>query len=274
MQPHPLLELDFSNKLEITINNKNPVVLTDLTMALLGVGQQFERFIENEMTEQHAASSELFIKDVRSGSIIVELVAQAIPVIPLLWQGGSLLEWVNHAKSVFEWLNGKLANPPKDLTKQDLKQWSNILEPVAKDHGSQMNFTVSNGGQVINQIFISSEQANAAQNQIKREIGKLEEPDDHMQRKRVMVWYQSKFDSFSSTGDKAIIESISKTPVKVIFENNAVKKAMLAGDSRYPKQWHELAYIVDVKVQTVQDIPKVYTIINYYDEDTFDLNEA
>jgi hypothetical protein len=116
MQPHALLELDFSNKLEITINNNNPVVLTDLTMALLGVGQQFERFIENETNEQHAASSELFIKDVRSGSIIVELVAQAIPVVPLLWQGGSLLEWVNHTKSVIEWLNGKLVSPPKDLT--------------------------------------------------------------------------------------------------------------------------------------------------------------
>ena len=49
---------------------------------------------------------------------------------------------------------------------------------------------------------------------------------------------------------------------------------MLLGDVRYPKQWHELAYIVDVKVQTVQGIPKVYTIINYYDEDTFDPNEA
>jgi hypothetical protein len=137
-----------------------------------------------------------------------------------------------------------------------------------------MNFTVSNGGRVINQIFITSEQANAAQNQIKREIGKLEEPDDHTQRKRVMVRYQSKFDSLSSTGDKAVIESISKTPIKVIFENNAVKKAMLLGDVRYPKQWHELAYIVDVKVQTVQGIPKVYTIINYYDENTFDPNEA
>ena len=150
MQPHTLFELDFSNKLQITINNTKPVVLTDLTMALLGVGQQFERFIENETNEQHAASSELFIKDVRSGSIIVELVTQVMPVVPLLWQGGTLLEWVNHTKSVIEWLNGKLASPPKDLTKQDLKQWSNILEPVAKDHGSQMNFTVSNGGQVIN----------------------------------------------------------------------------------------------------------------------------
>lgn len=273
MQPAPLMELDFSNKLEITINNQKPVVLTDLTLALLGIGQQYERFIENETTEQYSAGSELFVKEVRSGSIVVELIAQTIPVVPLLWQGGSLLEWANHAKSVIAWLNGKLTNPPKDVTKNDLKQWNNILEPVARDHGSQMNFSVSDGGQVINQWFITSEQANAAQNSIRREIGLLEEPDDHIQRKRIMVWYQTKFDDTSQTGSRAVIESISKSPVKVIFENNAVKKAMLAGDSRFPKPWHELAYIVDVRVQTVQGVPKVYTIINYYDEDTFDPSE-
>lgn len=270
MPPTNLIDLDFSNKLEVTINNEKPVVLVDLTMALLGIGQQFERFIENETTEQHKVGSELFVKDVRSGSIVVELIAQAIPVVPLLWQGGSLSEWVSHARSVIEWLNGKLSNPPKELTKQDLRQWNNILEPVAKDHGSQMNFTVSDGGNVVQQFFITSEQANAAQNAIRRETERLDEPDDHIQRKRVMVWYQTKFDDQSPTGDRAVVESISKAPVKVIFENNAVKKAMLAGDPRFPKPWHELAYIVDVRVQTVQGVPKVYTIINYHDEETFD----
>ncbi len=271
--PESILELDFSNKLEITINNKRPVVLTDLTLSLLGVGQQFEKFIENETNEKQVGS-ELFIKNVRSGSIIVELVAHTIPAIPLLWQGGSLSEWASYAKSVVDWLSGKTSTPPKELTKQDLKQWSNILEPVAKDNGSQMNFTVSDGGTVINQVFINSEQANAAQNGIRRQLEKLDEPDDHIQRKRVMVWSQTKFSSGSSTGDRAIIESISATPIKVIFENNAVKNAMLAGDPRFSKQWHELAYIVDVKVQTVRGAPKVYTIINYYDEDNFDPDEA
>lgn len=270
MQPTNLIELDFSSKLEITIHNRQPVILTDLTMALLGVGQQYERFIENETNEQHKAGSELYVKEVRSGSIVVELIAQAIPVVPLLWQGGSLLEWSNHAKSVIEWLTGKQKDPPKDVSKQDLRQWNNILEPVAKDQGSQMNFSVSDGGKVINQFFINSEQANAAQNGIRRHIEQLDEPDDHVQRKRVMVWHQTKFDDESPTGDRAVIESISKSPIKVIFENNAVKKAMLAGDVRFNKPWHELAYIVDVRVQTVQGVPKVYTVINYHDEDTFD----
>lgn len=273
MSTNNILELDFTEKLQITINNIKPVVLTDLTIALLGVGQQFERFIENEMTDQHQTGSELFIKDVRSGSIIVELFTQAIPVIPLLWQGGSIVEWIDYAKSVFEWLSGRLDKPPKDLTNQDLKQWSNILEPVAKDHGSQMNFTVSGGGQVINQIIIGSEQANAMQNAIHREIDLRKVPDDHILNKRVMTWYQTKFDETSQTGDKAVIESISKSPVKVIFEKSVVKKALTAGNPLFKKPWNELAYIVDVIVQTVQGVPKVYTVINYYEDDTFDPTE-
>ncbi|NOT20228.1 MAG: hypothetical protein HOP24_08175 [Sideroxydans sp.] len=273
MKLNNLIELDFSNKLEVTINNMKPVVLTDLTMALLGIGQQFERFIENETNEQYKVGSELFIKEVRSGSIVIELIAQGMPVVPLLWQNGSLAEWVSYAKDVVEWLNGKIATPPKELTKQDLKQWNNILEPVAKDHSSQMNISVSEGGKVINQFFINSEQANATQNAIRREVERLDEPDDHIQRKRVMVWYQTKFDDSTPTGNRAVIESISNSPVKVIFENNAVKKAMLSGDPKFTKSWHELAYIVDVRVQTVQGVPKVYTILNYYDEDTFDPSE-
>jgi hypothetical protein len=245
MSDTKIIELDFNDKLQVTINNTKPVVLTDLTLALLGIGQQYESFIENETSDPSGSGSELFIKEVRSGSIIVELVAQTLTVAPLLWQGGSLTEWANHAKSILEWLNGKLPQPPKDVSKQDLKQWNNILEPIAKDNGSQLNFSVSSGGQVINHFFINSDQANSAQNAIRREIGAIDEPSDHIQKQRVMVWHQAKFDDESQTGNKAVIESISKSPVKVIFENNIVKKALMAGDSKFQKPWHKLAYIVE-----------------------------
>lgn len=274
MERQDTLQLDMSSRLEIRIENSKPVVLTDLTMALLAVGQQFERFVECDSTDQQPIASELYIKDVRSGSIIVELVANALPVVPLLWQGGALSEWVNVLKANIEWLNGKLNAPPREVTKPDLKQLHNILEPVARDGAAQMNLTVTEGGKVINQFFFNSSEANAAQNGVRRQLEGFDEPDDHIQRKRVMLWNQTKFSDRTSTGDRAIIESISSSPVKVIFENNAVKKAMLAGDHRFSRQWHELAYIVDVRVQTVRGTPKVYTIINYHDEDTFDPDES
>ena len=69
------------------------------------------------------------------------------------------------------------------------------------------------------------------------------------------------------------LESISKTPIKVVFENNPVKKAMLVGDSRFSSPWHELAYLVDVRIQTVQGITKVYSIFNYHDDEKFNPSE-
>lgn len=183
MEVSNVIEIDFSQKLEIKINNKKPVVLADLTISLLGISQQYQRFIESETNQDYDASTELYIKEVRTGSIIVELVALAMPIVPLVWSGGSLSEWTTQAKAVIDWLLGKIDTPPKEVSKQDLKQWNNILEPVAKDSGSQLNFTVSDGGTVINQFFINSQEANAAQNTIQRQLERLVEPDDHIQKK-------------------------------------------------------------------------------------------
>lgn len=264
------LEIDVSKKLEITINNRKPVALVDLTLSLLSFDQQFQKFIETDTHKDQGAATELYIKEIRSGSIIFELVSKTISVLPLFWENGSLSEWINLVKSIMDWLLGNSANQPRELSKQDLQQWNSIIEPIAKDEGSQMNFSVSDNGTVINQFFINSQEASVAQNSIRRLIEKHDTPNDHPHSRKVMYWHQAKFDRHSATGDKAVIEDISKKALKVIFENNAVKEAMLAGDSRFDKPWHKLAYVVDVEVQTIKDVPKMYTILRYYSDDTFD----
>lgn len=264
------MELDFSKKLEITINNERPVTLADMTMSLFAFSEQFHRFIETESNVDQRIGSELYIKEVRSGSIVVELIVQAAPILPLVWHGGTLLEWFNQTQGIIEWMLGKVNNPPRELTKHDLKQWHSILEPVAKDRGSQMNINVCGDNTVIQHLTVTSDEANVVQNQAIRMIESMETADGHVQRMKVMHWRQSKFDLESKTGDLAVIESISKKAIKVVLENNAVKAAMLAGDHRFNKQWHELAYLVDVDVQTIEGKPKVYTILKYYPEDAFD----
>lgn len=265
-----MLEIDLNKKLEITLKNTRPVALTDLTMALLSVSNQYQRFVEATTTDDYAPSSELLIKDVRSGSIVVELVSHLMPIVPLIWDGGALVEWVKIAKDTLDWLTGNSKNPPADLSKQDLQQWKNILEPVAKDNGSQMIFNASENSKIINQFIFNSHQANEAQNSIRRLMDEVDASEDHIHRRKVMTWYQTRFDSQSDTGDKAVIEDITKKAVKVIFENNAVKSAMLKGDVRFHKPWNELAYIVDVRIQTVRGLPKLYEIIKYHEEHTFD----
>ena len=196
------IAIDFTKKLEIKIKNNKPVNLTDLTVSLLDLSAQFQRFIEREATDEYDISSELLIKEVRSGSIIIELMTKAAPLVPLFWEGGSLYQWVNSSTSVIDWFLGRLKNPPHDMSKKDLKQWQNIMEPVAKDSGSQLIISASDNSTIINQLIVSSEQANAAQNFINRRLESIDEPSDHVHSKKVLVWYQTKFDVNSETGDK------------------------------------------------------------------------
>lgn len=264
------VEFDFSKRLEIKINNQKPVGLADLTLSLLAINHQFQRFIEIDSTEDYKPATDLYIKEVRAGSIIVDLVTQAMPIVPMVWNGAALSEWVDQAKAIIEWLLGTLDKPPRELTKQDLSQWQQILEPVARDSASQYNFVVKDGGTVINQVIVGSQEANAIQNRIRREIDVLESPSQNIHLRKVMYWKQAKFDRESNTGNKAVIDSISARPLKVIFENNAVRDAMFAGDERFHKSWQQLAYVVDVEVETVRNEPKVYKVIRYHADDTFD----
>lgn len=265
-----ILEIDFDKKMEITISNENPVSLKDLSLSLLSFNHQFHKFVESEIDRESEISSELLIKEVRKGSIVIELVSLAAPIVPLLWEGGTLQQWSGVVKGVCDWLLGKIESPPKELTKQDLLDWNKFVEPVAKDKSSQMNINVSNGGIVINSFTINSLDANAIQNEISRKVEKLDSPEDHVYRKKIMYWYQAKFDPSSETGNRAIIDDISKSSMKVIFENNAVKDAMLHPPERFKKQWHELAYVVDVEVETVRGVPKMYKVLRYHQEYTFD----
>ncbi len=268
-----ILEIDLNKKLEIKINNEKPVALKDLSLSLLSFNHQFHKFVESETDKETDIGSELLIKEVRKGSIVVELVSQAAPVVPLLWEGGTLNQWAKLVQDMCLWLLGKIENPPKDVSKQDLQEWNKFVEPVAKDHGSQMNINVSDGGTVINNFTINSTEANAIQNEIARKVEALDTPEDHIHKRKVMYWYQAKFDPHSDTGNRAIIDDLSRSSLKVIFENNAVKDGMLHPQERFNKPWHELAYVVDVEVETVRGVPKMYKVLQYYPEYTFDPEE-
>jgi hypothetical protein len=94
-----------------------------------------------------------------------------------------------------------------------------------------------------------------------REIGMLREPVTGVHRNVVLSWYQAKKDMASHTGDRIIIESISLSPVKVLFDNDISKTQMLLGsDNPFLS-----AFRVDVAVETVNGKPVLYKILNVHE---------
>jgi len=85
-----------------------------------------------------------------------------------------------------------------------------------------------------------------------------------MMRGQLFCRFQARDQARAKSGDKGIIEAISRKPVKVIFSDEGTKGRMLT-EALFQK-----AHVVDVDVQTIGDEPrpcKIVRLIDSFDRD-------
>ncbi len=249
--------------LTIHIDNRNPVELIDLTNSFLSLGEEYKRFAANHPEYGDSPSVRLYIKEIKTGSIIADLVAIAAigsqTLLPTLGQANTVIGFSRHLKAAYDYFTGK-SNEKPELNKTGYGHFSSIVEPIAKDNGSQVNFITTVNQTVVQTFNITSPDANAAQNSIGRELLQLKEPERKPHHKVVLYWFQARDDTHSKAGDRGIIESISSSSIKIEFEEDAIKEAMLHGLENPFRS----AYVVDVNVETINDRPVLYKIIRYH----------
>ncbi|WII94690.1 hypothetical protein LU276_06580 [Moraxella haemolytica] len=240
------------SELIIHIQNQQPIEVLDFTQSMASFALEYNHHAKTD-------DFKLYIKEVKSGSIIATLVAIAPTLLPFAEHTNSIIEFATHLKNAFERLKGKPNNATLDAT--TLNNLSKLVEPVAKDKGATLNIhTVNIYGDVKDSFNVSSLDANAIQNNARRELESLKEPIATYQNKVVLYFSQARGDN--KKGDKGIIELISKKEVKVAFGSQAIKNRMII-DVDY--NIFDRAYLVDVKMQTVNDKPVLYTITEFYE---------
>jgi hypothetical protein len=248
-------------KLTVEIKNQHPVELVDLTQSLLSFADEYKRYFSKNEDPCVAEDVRLYVKEMRSGSIIADLVANAPYALPMIENANTIFEFVSYLKGATDYLLGKSTEKPP-LEKANYENFVRILEPVSKDNGSQLNIGAININNVNAPVTINinSLESNAAQNAARRELDALKEPSTGIHEKVLLYWYQARNDPRSDRGDRAIIESIASNPVKVIFVNESIKAKILSS-SENP---FTLAYVVDVAVETIKGKPALYRILDIH----------
>lgn len=244
--------------LTIEINNKNPIELLDLTDSMHAVGKQYVRYL-NKTGNTVSENTKLYVKEVRSGSVIIELsdlLPFSIPFVDITnWN--SILEFVQHLKAVYEYLLGKGPKPEGDFQKADWQNYSSIVNPVVKDEGSQINIS----GDFIDKrkvtINLNFTETNAIQNRAAQEISLLKAPTTGEHKNAVFYWHTIKNAKSGTSGEKGIIESISVNPVKVVFDDETIKNGMAFMENKNPML---SGFIVDVYVESINEEPALYRI--------------
>lgn len=249
-------------KLVVEIKNRDPVQLLDLTQALVSFAREFQTYADEALDGPYRAQTHLYVKEIRTGSIITELVANAAGLLPIVSDANTLIGFTKHLTVAINWLLHRTPekNPPS-ISRSTVQNIGSIVEPIAKDSASQLIIHTETINHAPVFLTINSHDANALQNQIQRQLADWRAPATGMHEKVVMYWFQARNDAKSTAGDKAKIESISQRPVKVIFASEAIKAQMLAIDENIFTH----AFIVDVQVETVENSPVLYKIVRVYE---------
>lgn len=254
--------MDDKMKLMIEIQNKQPVALLDLAQSMLSTASEYQSYLTKHAPDVDSENTQLYIKEVRSGSVITELVAMAPYALPLIENADSILEYGKYLVEALSWFKGDDKKPDEEFSRKSLENLSTIIEPVARDRGSQMILSgVTINGDVNFTFNIDSTGANAAQNSIRKELELMKEPVTGMHSQVVMYWAQARNQTNSRSGDRARIESIYRGDVKVLFANDALKSRMLFE----PDHPFEKAFIVDVAVETINEKPVLYRVLELHE---------
>jgi hypothetical protein len=252
--------MEKEEKIIITVENELPIDLVDFTNMFLGTAAQYRRFLERNHGSTVARDMRLYVKEVRQGSIIAELMAVLPLVLNFANTFNTVTDFLKYLHTTYKALQTSETAALAQLQENDYEQLSQIVEPIAKDGHSHI--TISNVENLY-VVSLNSTESNAVQNTANRQLQALK---DNKQAQSdfpqvVMYWYQARSDSGSPVGDKAIIESISDKPVKV-FADESLKRLMILGDEN-PFRY---AYLVDVNVQTVNQKPALYKILHIHDK--------
>jgi hypothetical protein len=245
------------------------LALDDLTISLNTLAQSYEDYLLASGLAQPEEGIKLYVHELRTGTIIAQLQAIAEQghflfgehgVVSTLKAGyeraDTLAPFIISLNDVIQFFLGNREGK-EEPSKKEADQIVKILEPVAKDNGSQVFFDF-NGPTHIDQIHFpyNSQEANAVQNSARRYLGPTL-PTNQILRDELLTLHQVRGDSKSRSGDKGIIESISKLPVKLMFSSEEIKKGIL--DS--PDNPFQRVFVVDVEVKTVGDKPALYKVL-------------
>jgi len=245
--------------LRLKLENSKPIELVDIAQSFRALGEQYESYVSSKVAG--GGKAKLYLVKLRGGSVIADLkgyLDQASFVIEHLDVTAGFVANLNELIEYFRIQRTIARDDPKTPTRSEAERVAKIVEPVAKDGGSQLNIAIQ--GDAHFHLHIDSERANALQNNVRRFLGPVV-PEVGSFEREVLYLEQMRGNRASSVGDRGIIEKYSSRPVKLHFMSEEVKAAIL----EKPQNPFLMAYVVDGVVSTAHGEPALYKITNVHE---------
>ncbi|OTG79917.1 hypothetical protein B9T33_10365 [Acinetobacter sp. ANC 5054] len=252
------------SKLQIHIEYSNKIELAHYINSLNSVNSEYSNYISKANTHLQPNDIKLFVNEIRSGSIITDLIAYSPTMLAFAEHANTLLDFTKHIANTINLLKN---NPTHEIIKEEkinttsLNNMQGLVEPILTDRNGNISFEgVNFGDNCIVNVTINSSDANDIYNKAQSVKDFRPTPDTNIKEQVLLVFTQTNSSTKNTNNDKGVIESISKNTIKIRFANDSLKKEMF-----FKQHPYGVAFIVDVEIQTINDKPFIYKVLKLHE---------
>jgi hypothetical protein len=258
--------------LTLTLNNSQPIELGAFVNAFLSLAKEYQNQISKNPDFESEAT--IYVKEVRSGSIVADLVPVIATTLPLIaahaeqvWQSVEFVKkWADRIESL---ASGKV---PSSFGRSDLKTFASAVEAIARDPNASAVLeaaTFEDGKRNVRAAFkFSTRDARAVEKTIDAEFIRLDSEKDARYERVFMTFTRSDIKDAPEgkrSGERALIPEILDRDLPIIYASalaeQRVKHEIREADDNIFKK----GFVVDVLVVTRNARPMVFKIFEVHD---------
>ncbi len=252
--------------IEMRLHLEQRPKLVELIGAFAALSNQFDDYIRRTRPNLSGAA-QLYVKEIRQGSTIVELVPVLAPLIANMDTVLIVDEFVERYGGMLKAFARGERQP--DATRSQLKDFADAVTVIAHE---------TNGKAVISsaiyhetkttkhvEIQFDTGEARQAQDLIERQRREIDLPAYHTVENVLMVFWQSNLKEpqpGQRTGEKAVIEDVYPKPLAVVYETDLARERIKHEIGEGERNLYKRGFFVDCYVQRLNGKPVAYRISN------------
>lgn len=260
--------------LMLRLSTKEPIELKNFVTAFTSLGHEYERFVRSSHPEL-ADQSEIYIKQIREGSIEAELWNYAVLAGGLaLSQMDQLLILEQFVKlygtrlSSFFTTGGRLAGAGKG----ELADFMGQVSAIANDPNGTAEIAAAvyeNGERKIKaSVKFRTPQAKIALNEIEGQRREIENKSTSDHERVLMRFVRPSIEptkAHKRTGQRAVIEAIHNKPLSVVYVSDLARERVDHEMKDADGNVFRLIFDVDVNVELSDGKPIAYRVMAVHD---------
>ena len=256
--------------IELRICLGEPPELFALVSAFTAIGSQFDKYISREHPNL-SGEARLFVKEIRKGSIIVELIPMILPLIENMDRALIIDGFVNRYGGILKrYIAGERV---PDASRSDLKDFMGSVSVIATDPNgiAAISSAVYHETKTTKRVELefNTEGARKARDTIESQRVEIDLPAYEKLERVLMRFFQSNLGNptvgSKKTGERVVIEAISDKPLAIIYETDRAKERIKHETSEEEGNLYKKGFFVDCYVEKSSGKPVAYRITDVHE---------